>query len=135
MQWQSASQVTVGSTVAVQLLMQATQGVDSVPLTLSYDNTKLQVVGVSEGPFLQQGGSATSFSSRIASNGQIVISDTSASSVGATASAVLATVTFRALAATTATDVQVVSAAPLGVSGTAITTTLPSALALQVVAQ
>jgi general secretion pathway protein D len=131
-QWQSPSQVGVGNTIAVGVLMQASQGVDSVPMTLSYDNTKLQVVGVSEGPFLQQGGAPTSFSSRISPNGQVVISDTSASSIGATASAVFATVTFRALAATSATDVQVLSVAPTGVGGAAIATTPPAPLVLQV---
>jgi len=133
LQWQSPSQVTVGNNIAVQLMMQASQGVDSVPLTLSYDNTKLQVVGVTEGPFLQQGGSPTSFSSRITSNGQIVISDTSASGIGATGSAVFATVTFKALAATGSTSVQVISVAPLGVNGAAISATPPTPQAIQVV--
>jgi len=131
-QWQSQNQVAVGGTVAVGVLMQASQGVDSVPMTLGYDNTKLQVVGVTEGPFLRHGGSPTSFSSRITSNGQVMISDTSASSVGATASAVFATVTFRALAATAATDVQVVSVAPLGVNGVVISAVPPTPLVLQV---
>jgi len=134
LQWQNQgqSQVAVGSTIAVELLMQSSVGVDSVPLTLGYDNTKLQVVGVSEGPFLQQGGSPTSFSSRIANNGQVVMSDTSASSIGATAAAVFATVTFRALATASVTDVQVLSVAPLGVGGTTISAVPPAPLPLQV---
>ncbi len=132
LQWQSPSQAAVGSTIPVEVVMQASQGVDSVPLTLSYDDTKLQVVGVSEGPFLRQGGAQTSFSSRIA-NGQVYMTDTSSSSIGATGSAVFATVTFRALAQTSATEVQVVSIAPLSVAGTAVSATPPAALTLQVV--
>ena len=132
LQWQGPSQVAVGNTVQVALLMQATQGVDSVPLTLGFDAGKLQVVGVSEGPFLRQGGSPTSFSSRIGS-GNITIADTSSSSTGATAQAVVATVTFRALAPTSATEVRLLSAAPLSVSGTPITVAASAPLTLQVV--
>jgi general secretion pathway protein D len=132
LQWQGPSQVAVGNTVQVTLLMQATQGVDSVPLTLGFDAGKLQVVGVSEGPFLRQGGSPTSFSSRIGS-GNITIADTSSSSIGATAQAAVATVTFRALAPTSATEVRLISAAPLSVSGTPITAAAPAPLTLQLV--
>jgi general secretion pathway protein D len=133
LQWQGQNQVAVGSTVALAVMMQSTLAIDSVPLTLGFDNTKLQVLSVSEGPFLQQSGSPTSFSSRIDPNGQVVISDTTVSGAGATASAVFATVTFRALAATGATDVQLLSVAPLGVGGAAVSVVSPTPFALQVV--
>jgi len=132
LQWQSPGRVAVGDTVQVSLVMQASQGIDSVPLTLGFDAGKLQVIGVSEGPFLRQGGSPTSFSSRIGSN-NIAITDTSSSSTGATTQATVATVTFRALAPTSATEVRLLSAAPLSVSGTAVAAAVLAPLALQVV--
>jgi general secretion pathway protein D len=136
MQWQGPTQVAVGGTVAVALTMQATQPVNSVPMTLGFDNTKLQVIGVTEGTFLKQGGAQTSFSSRVnSSTGQVVLSDTAANNAGASASGIFATVTFKALAATSATDIQVSNVTPLGIGGVAISAVPPAPLSLQVTPQ
>ena len=134
--WQGPTQVSVGGTVSVSLMLQATQPIASVPLTIGYDNTKLHVTGITEGPFLKQSGTATSFTSQnSASTGQVIITDrTTSASSGATAQAVVVTVNFQAIAPTTATPITLVSATPLSTGGTLVQTVPPSApLELQVV--
>ncbi|MEA1673184.1 secretin N-terminal domain-containing protein [Nitrospirillum sp. BR 11163] len=133
LQLQGTNQATVGGTVTVSLLAQATQGVTSFPVTLGFDAAKLQVTNIAEGPFLKQNGANTSFSSRLG-NGQVIISDSSTGGAGVTSQGVLATVTFKALAAGS-TNVQVASASPIGVDGVPITLLSPSPYTVQIAAK
>jgi general secretion pathway protein D len=48
--------VTVGSTFAINILLTGAQDVYSVPVQINYDPSKLQVVNVSDGGLLSQGG-------------------------------------------------------------------------------
>lgn len=119
-QWQGPASVAVGANVVLNVLAQANQPVASLPFTLGYDASKLQFVGVTEGPFMKQGGTATSFSSRLLTDGQLALSDSVTGgngSAGASAQAVFATVTFKALAATPSTLVSTSSGAPAGPGG------------------
>ncbi|WP_105532504.1 cohesin domain-containing protein [Solimicrobium silvestre] len=130
--WQSPNQVAAGGTVAVALMMQSSQPISSIPLTLGFDSTKLQVIGVSEGTYLKQGAAPTNFTSRINPNGQIALSDSTSNSSGITNTAVLATVTFRALSVAGPTTIQVLSATPVGAGNTPIPVAIPTPFVLQV---
>lgn len=134
-QWQGPAQAAVGSTVTLNILAQATQPVTSLPMTLQYDATKLQVANIAEGPFLRGSGAATAFSSRLSGNGQLTLSDVATSGAGASSSGVYATVTFKALAAAAATTVQLVSSSPTGVDGIPITLSPPAPYSVQITAQ
>jgi general secretion pathway protein D len=127
--WQGANQVSVGGTVSVSLIMQATQPISGVPLTIGYDTTKLKVIGIAEGPFLKQSGIATSFSSQnSASSGQVIVKDsTTTASSGATAQAAVVTVTFQPVGPVGSTQITLVSAAPVSTSGTLVQTVPPAA--------
>ncbi|WP_044564679.1 secretin N-terminal domain-containing protein [Azospirillum sp. B4] len=133
LQLQGTGQAAVEGAVTVNLLAQATQGVTSFPVTLGFDAAKLQVTNIVEGPFLKQNGATTSFSSRLG-NGQVIIADSGTGGAGVTSQGVLATVTFKALAAGS-TTVQVASAAPIGVDGVPITLLSPSPYTVQVTAK
>ncbi|WP_040844209.1 cohesin domain-containing protein, partial [Nitrospirillum viridazoti] len=133
LQLQGTNQAAVGGTVTVSLLAQATQGVTSFPVTLGFDAARLQVTNIAEGSFLKQGGATTSFSSRLG-NGQVVIADSSTGGAGVTSQGVLATVTFKALAAGPA-NVQVASASPIGVDGVPVTLLSPSPYTVQIAAK
>ena len=136
LQWQGTGQAAVGGTVTVSLLAEASEPVSSLPVTLGYDPTKLAVTNITEGPFLKQSGSQTSFSSRLSGSGQLILSDqTTSSTTGATAESVFATVSFQALAATSSTSVQVLSATPTGVGGVSITATPPAPFSVQITAR
>ncbi|HTJ93524.1 MAG TPA: cohesin domain-containing protein, partial [Pararobbsia sp.] len=127
-------QVKVGDSVSVALTMQADQPVASVSSTLTYDPTKLQFVGATEGDFLKQGGAPTSFSSRVAQGGNLTLSDSVQGGSGAASSATFAVLSFKALAAASQTSIQVQPGSVVGVSGTPITLTPPSALTFGVTA-
>ena len=130
--WQSQPQVSPGGTVTVALMMQSSQAISSIPLTLGFDSTKLQVVGVNEGTYLKQSASPTTFSSRVNPNGQVVISDSTSNSSGITNTAVIASVTFRALSVAGPTTIQLISATPTGPANTPIPVAIPTSLVLQV---
>jgi general secretion pathway protein D len=76
---------------------------------------------VSEGEFLRQGGSQTSFASRVDPSGQVLVTGTRAGDTGATALGVFATINFRAVAAITPeTRVQLLTVAPVGPGGRSV---------------
>jgi general secretion pathway protein D len=54
----AAINVKAGATFAVNVLLNGVQNVNSVPLQISYDPNKLQVVNISNGGFLSQDGQA-----------------------------------------------------------------------------
>ncbi|HMA49632.1 MAG TPA: cohesin domain-containing protein, partial [Magnetospirillaceae bacterium] len=131
MQWQGNAVAAVGGTVTLSLVMQSTQAITSLPMTIGFDPARLEVVNIAEGPFLRSGGSGTSFTSRLG-NGQLTLSDVASSGAGATAEGVFATVTFRALAAATSTSVQLLSAAPTGIGNVSISLAPPAPFSLQI---
>ena len=101
-------QLKVGDPVAVDLVMESSQGIGSVQLTLGVDEQALQVVGVTESDFLRQGGAPTSFSSQVAAGGQVTIRAARVTPVGAGARgpAAVATLRLRAIAPSDAARVQ-----------------------------
>jgi len=131
LQWQGNPVAAVGSTFTLSLVMQSTQAISSLPMTIGFDPTKLEVVNIAEGPFLRSGGSGTNFTTRIA-NGQLTLSDVASSGAGATAEGVFATVSFRAVAAATSTSIQLLSAAPTGIGNVAISLAPPAPFSLQI---
>jgi general secretion pathway protein D len=133
LRFQGQTRVTVGDTFLVQLTLSADQPISSLPLALGFDSKILQVVGITEGSFLKQGGAQTNFTSRIDPNGQILISGTRSGQNGATSAADVVSVTFRALAASNNTSIQVLTAAPIATGGRALTVQLPPAHVVNVV--
>ena len=129
--WQGPTQLKAGDTLALQLVMQADRPVVSVPLAVGFDPRLLQVTDVSEGAFLRQGGATTTFSYRVDPGGQVLLTATRSGAGGASAPDVLATLTFRALAAGTS-RVELITIAPVGAGGSTINAILPAAHALTI---
>ena len=132
MQWHGPASVAVGQTLTLEVLAQATTPVANLPATLGFDSAKLQLVSVSEGPFMKQSGAATSFSSRQLSDSQLALSDVAAGGSGATAQGIYATLVFKALAAATATQVTMAGGSPTGPGGVALTMTAPQPYSLRI---
>lgn len=129
--WQGPDKVKVGDVFAVQLTMQSGQPVMSLPLAVGFDARSMQVVSVTEGDFLKQGGAQTNFSSRVDPSGQIVLTVTRSGDSGATGSGVVATVNLRATAAASAdARVQLLTVAPVAQGGKAVSAPLPSPLVI-----
>jgi len=124
--WQGPTQLKVGDTFALQLLMQSDQPVLSIPLALTFDPRVLEVASVGEGDFLRQGGASTSFTSRVDPSGQIFMTGTRMGDTGASALGVLATVSLRAAAPISPeTAVRLLTIAPIGLGGRSIAAPLP----------
>lgn len=133
LRWQGPSQLSVGDTFALQLLMQSDQPVVSVPMAVGFDPRVLQVTSVAEGEFLRQNGAQASFTSRVDPNGQVLITGTRAGATGATALAVMATINFRVGAAVTPeTRIQLLTVAPIGLGGRSVAAPLPPPHTVQV---
>jgi general secretion pathway protein D len=129
---QGPSQVKVGDSVTVALTMQADQPLTSASTTLSYDTTKLQFTGVTEGDFMKQGGDTTSFSDRVVQGGQLILADSVVGGTGASAQGTFAVLTFKALAAVSQTSIQAQPGTIIGASGQQFTMTPPQAYSLGV---
>ncbi|WP_186152197.1 cohesin domain-containing protein [Burkholderia gladioli] len=122
-------QVKTGDSVTVSLTLSADQPVASAASTVSFDATKLQFVGVTEGDFLKQGGAPTSFSSRV-SPGQVQLSDGVQGGMGGASTGTYAVLTFKALAPAAQTTVKIQPGAVVSLTGTQITVPPPSAYTL-----
>lgn len=110
--WQAPPQVKVGEQFVASLNVQSRQSVASMPLMIAYDPTVVQAVKVLEGDFLRQGGTQSSFTSRIdAQAGQIFVGAQRPGS-GSTGSGNALQVSFKALKATTKASIRLVSVSP-----------------------
>ncbi len=129
---QGPPQAKVGDTISLQLLMQSDQPIANLPLTMRYDSKVLQVIGISEGDFMKQGGAQTRFTSGVDTNGNILITDTRADNSGVAAPATLVTINFRALAESPATQVQLASMTATGPVGNQVNAVLPPPYSVKV---
>ncbi len=132
LQWEGPRQVKVGETFALQLLMRSDQPVTNMPMTVGFDNKILQVVSVTEGAFLKQGGVQTNFTSKVDSAGQITIIGVRSGESGATSLGDVAIMTFRALASSEASGIQLLTIAPISAAGRSIAAPLPAPFSVRV---
>lgn len=110
--WIAPSQVKVGQQFNVTLQMQATQPVSSVPLVLSFNPAKLQVMNLAPGEFFNQGGGQTVSSSRVDGNtGQVVV-QLQAQGAPAAGDGALLSLVLKAIAPAPNAQIAVVSATP-----------------------
>lgn len=125
LRWQGPVQAKVGDTIAMQLLMQSDDPITGLPMAVGFDNRALQVIGITEGDFLKQGGAQSTFTSRVDPNGQILMTGTRSGDGGATNSGTVATLSFRAIAPSAGSRIQLLTVAPVGVAGRSVA--VPSA--------
>lgn len=131
--FQGPSQVKVGSVFAVQLAVQPGEAVTSIPMALTFDPKVLEVVSITEGDFLKQGGATTSFSNRIdKGSGQVFATVTRAGKDGATVPGNIMNINLRALALANESRFAMTAVAPIGLGGRATNTAPPAPLTLSV---
>jgi general secretion pathway protein D len=130
--WDGAQQLKVGDTFTLQLSMQSGRPVTSVPVAITFDDKVFQAGGVVEGSFLRQGGAPTSFTSKVDTAGQLLITGTRTDNSGASGSGNFASINFRALAPANASAIQLLTAAPVGLKGSAIPAQAPAPHVVQV---
>ena len=132
LQWQGPAQAKTGSTFTVQLIMQSDQPITSLPAAVNFDSRVLQVISVTEGDFLKQGGAQTSFTSRVDPNGQILLTGTRSGESGATAPGSIANINVRALQPVDGAHLSLLTIAPIALQGRTVTPALPPPYSVQV---
>lgn len=130
---QGPPQVKAGSVFTVQLTIQPGEAVTSIPMAITFDPKILEVVSVTEGDFLKQGGGTTNFSHRVdRGSGQIFATVTRSGKDGASAPGNIASIAFRALTPTAESRLSMTAFAPIGMGGRTAYTTPPPPLVVSV---
>lgn len=125
--WQGPTQAKVGDTVTMQLIMQSSQPLISVPMAVGFDPLAFEVVSVAEGDFLKQGDAQTNFTSRVDPSGKILITGSRNGDSGATAAGTMASINLRVLAAPgKEAPFKVLALSPVAQGGKSINTPLPA---------
>ena len=116
MAWQAPAEVKAGEQFSAVLKVNSQQALRGMPLLVGFDPQVLQVVSVQEGDFFKQGNSQTNFSHRVdAAQGKVFVAlvrQGAGNDAGINGAGGLVTVTFKALKATPAAKLQLLSATP-----------------------
>lgn len=129
--WRGAAQAKVGEQFAVNIDAQTAGKVTGLPFQIGFDPNVLEVVEVTEGDFLKQNNGKTVFTPNIdQAGGQVSVNITQSGADGASGKGSIAAVTFKVLAAKPLTQLTLISASPVGVSGAAIQAAPPTPYAM-----
>lgn len=115
--WQGPAQIKVGEQFSAVLSVNSQQALRGMPVLLGFDPQVVQVVSVQEGDFFKQGKAQTTFSQRVDPlQGKafvaLVRQNVSGSDTGINGAGSLVSVTFKALKASSAAKLQLLSATP-----------------------
>lgn len=115
--WQGPVQVKVGEQFSAVLSVNSQQALRGMPVLIGFDPQVIQVVSVQEGDFFKQGKAQTTFSQRVDPlQGKafvaLVRQSASSSDTGINGAGSLVSVTFKALTATSAAKLQLLSVTP-----------------------
>lgn len=134
LQWQGPTTARRGETITVGLQLRSDQPLSSNPTVIAFDPRVFQVLDVSEGDWLRQGGATTTFSTEVTTGGQLRLAPAQASGIGARGEGLLATVRLKVAsdAPTGETRVQVQSMGPMGPGARVLAFTLPAPLAVSI---
>jgi general secretion pathway protein D len=116
--WSGLNEAKVGEPITLTLNAKSTEPVTSTALQIAYDPLRLAVIEVTEGPLLSQGQARTIFNHKVdAARGRILVSVNRGSLEGAVGEGALLEVTFKPIAETQSTPVQISVASPVGQGG------------------
>ena len=129
-QWAGFSEVTVGETIDVLLNLNSLASLRGMPLSVVYDQQRLQLQQVVEGEFFRKDGATTSFShTNEEVNGRVRVGLLRNQATGASGQGTVLTMRFKALAGGAA-EVRLEQAQPIAMDGV---TPSPAAVAPWVV--
>lgn len=131
--WQAPAQIKAGEQFKVALRIQSDGAVRSMPFQIGYDPKVLQAVEITEAPFFKQGNAKTNFVSNIDPvGGKAFVGAARTTSDGVKGDDNIAFVTFKAIAASTRTEIKLLAATPIGTGNTMPIAKLPEPHALAV---
>jgi general secretion pathway protein D len=116
--WQGPAQATAGETISLTLNAQSVQAVSRMGLLVSFDPQVFKALEVTEGDFLKQGDTQTTFSKTVdQASGQIRVDLAGIGPDGASGTGSIATLTFEAVAAAPQSQIAVGRLVPSGPGG------------------
>jgi general secretion pathway protein D len=116
--WQGPAQATAGETISLTLNAQSVQAVSRMGLLVSFDPQVFKALEVTEGDFLKQGDTQTTFSKTVdQASGQIRMDLAGIGPDGASGTGSIATLTFEAVAAAPQSQIAVGRLVPSGPGG------------------
>lgn len=126
--WKGPSQVKLGESFQLELMVETDGTVRSLPFQLGFDPAAVQVLGVAEGGFFKRDNGQTTFSSSIdAASGKVFVSVTRSDVEGAVGAGGVVNLTLRALsAAKLPSEFKVLSAAPIAQGATPPSVAMPA---------
>ena len=125
--WQGSGQAKPGETVSLTLNAQSAQAVSRMGLLVSFDPRVLKALDVTEGDFLKQGNTQTTFSKNIdQASGQIRLDLAGIGPDGASGTGSIATLSFEALAASPQSQIAIGRLVPSGPGGEELPATVPA---------
>lgn len=110
--WSVPPQVRVGEQFTAVLDITALKAVDRIPLMIGFDPKVLQVVSIEEGPFMSQGGGKSSLTKEVNLSAGRITAAATREGTAVSGQGALLQVTFKALAASERTPIQLLSATP-----------------------
>lgn len=133
--WQGPVQATAGEAISVTLNAQSAQAVGGMGLLVSYDPAVLRAVDVTEGSFLRQNNTQTTFTKTIdEASGQIRVDLAGIGPDGVSGSGSVVTLSFEALAADPQSQIAIGRLTPSSPAGEELAATVPAPHSLKVVA-
>jgi general secretion pathway protein D len=132
--WAAPTEARVGDEVKVTVNASAPDPLISLGLVLRYDSNSLQALKVEEGTLFRQGGAATTFTENVNPGaGRVVANIKREGEAGAKGTGSVLTVTFKVMAKSERSQIQVLSASPISQVGVPIRIqpSTPHALALK----
>lgn len=115
--WKAPAQVKVGEQFSAVLSVNSQQALRGLPLLVGFDPQVMQVVSAQEGDFFKQAGGKSTFSQRVDGvQGKVFIAalreNPAGGEAGINGTGSVATLTFKAVKASTGARLQVLSATP-----------------------
>ncbi len=102
--WSGPAEARVGDTVSLRLVLTGTQSMRGLPVDISYDKQRLQLMDAEEGDYFRRDGAVTSFSKTLdAANGRLRAGVLRNQATPASGQGVMLKLQFKALAAGAAT--------------------------------
>lgn len=131
--WEGPQQLNPGEEATIVLRAAGSQPLRSTTLQLAYDPAKLQVVEALEGDYLAQGNASTSFAPRLdQQSGRLYVALSRADGRGATGDGALLRLRVRALEASEAAPIRLLTFKAVGQGNRLLSTALPEPMIVAV---
>jgi general secretion pathway protein D len=131
--WQGPKEVKTGEQFSVSLQLKSESELRSAPFQISYDPAVLEFVDVTEGDFFKRNNGKTNFTNQVDSNaGRLFVGVGRNNKEGIKGEGAVAVITFKAITAKPQTEVKLINAAPISVTGKLPEMALPAAYPISV---